>query len=152
MLEEPDEKFDGYSAPVLRMIEEDCATYGLGNERRGVRNFKDLHAWRCAMDLVVLVYRLTSHWPSEETYGLTKQIRRTAVSVPSNIAGGQGRKTDAEFANRLRIAHGSLREVETQLLIAQRLEMGKTTEIDTALTLSHRTGQLCQGLLRSLST
>jgi four helix bundle protein len=86
------------------------------------QNYRDLIAWQKAMDLVVAVYRATEQFPKEEIYALTSQIRRAAVSIPSNIAEGQGRGTVNEFTHFLRIAHGSLRELETQLLIAQRLE------------------------------
>ena len=86
-----------------------------------VRNYCDLVAWQKAMDLVESVYKATSQFPKEEVYGLTNQLRRAAVSVPSNIAEGQGRRSDNDFRRFLAIGHGSLREVETQVLIAQRL-------------------------------
>src|SRR4051794_5130461 len=85
------------------------------------RNYRDLVAWQKAMDLVAEVYRASRGFPSEELYGLTNQVRRASVSIPSNIAEGEGRGTNAEFVRFLRIAYGSLREVETQLLIAERL-------------------------------
>jgi four helix bundle protein len=88
----------------------------------GARNYKDLLAWQKAMDLVELVYTATRHWPKEELYGLTSQVRRAAVSVPSNIAEGQGRTSVKEYQHHLSIAHGSLREVETQMMLAQRLD------------------------------
>ena len=76
-----------------------------------VKNYQDLIGWQKAMDLVEVVYHLTKRFPSEELYGLTSQVRRAAVSVPSNIAEGQGRNSTNEFARFLSIAHGSLREV-----------------------------------------
>jgi four helix bundle protein len=72
-----------------------------------IRNCRDLIAWQKAMDFVTEVYRITSTFPREEQYGLTNQLRRSSVSIPSNIAEGQGRRTDPEFAHRLSIAHGS---------------------------------------------
>ena len=81
-----------------------------------VRNYCDLVAWQKAMDLVEIVYKATSQFPKEEVYGLTNQSRRAAVSVPSNIAEGQGRRSDNDFRRFLAIGHGSLREVETQVL------------------------------------
>lgn len=85
------------------------------------RNYRDLIVWQRAMDLVEAVYRLTRSFPKEEQYGLTIQMKRAAVSVPSNIAEGQGRGNGKEFSYFLRISYGSLREIETQALIAQQL-------------------------------
>jgi len=86
-----------------------------------VKSYKDLIVWQKAMDLVEMVYQVTRSFPKDELYGLTNQLRRAAVSVPSNIAEGQAHNSTAEFRNFLSIAHGSLAEVETQLLIAERL-------------------------------
>lgn len=86
-----------------------------------VKSYKDLIVWQKAMDLVEMVYQATRTFPQEERYGLTSQLRRAVVSVPSNIAEGHARKSTAEYINFLSIARGSLAEVETQLLIAQRL-------------------------------
>ena len=82
---------------------------------------KDLHVWQKAMDLVERVYLLTKKFPDEEKYGLISQIRRAAVSVPSNIAEGAGRNGTREFTQFLYIALGSLSELETQIDIASRL-------------------------------
>lgn len=87
------------------------------------RNYRDLIAWQRAMDLVVVAYCLTDEFPREEIYCLTAQLRRAAISVPSNIAEGEGRGTKNEFVHFLRIAHGSLREVETQITLGVRLEI-----------------------------
>ena len=87
------------------------------------------------MDLVTEVYPLTRAFPREELYGLTNQIRRAAVSIPSNIAEGQARRSTAEFRHFLSIAQGSRAEVETQLRIATRLEYIKETEAHTAFAL-----------------
>jgi four helix bundle protein len=86
-----------------------------------VKNYRELIVWQRAMDLVEEVYKSSRDFPREEVYVLTSQIRRAAVSIPSNIAEGQGRKSTSEFLHYLSIAHGSLREVETQTLIAYRL-------------------------------
>ncbi|MUU77864.1 four helix bundle protein [Winogradskyella endarachnes] len=86
-----------------------------------MKTHKDLDAWKRTMDLVEVVYKCTQGFPSNEIYGLTSQVRRASVSVPSNIAEGAGRKGDKEFIQYLYIALGSLVEVETQLLIAKRL-------------------------------
>jgi four helix bundle protein len=84
-------------------------------------DFKDLIAWQKAMDLVTEVYRLTKSFPNDERFGLTAQLRRAAVSVPSNIAEGQARHSGADFRHFLHQARGSLAEVQTQLLIARNL-------------------------------
>jgi four helix bundle protein len=77
------------------------------------KSYRELIVWQRAMDMVVAIYQLTRSWPKEELYGLTSQIRRAAVSVPSNIAEGQGRGVVNEFCHHLRIAQGSLQEVDT---------------------------------------
>ena len=79
--------------------------------RMSGKNYQDLIAWQRAMALVEAVYRESAAMPTEERYGLTAQIRRAAVSVPANIAEGQGRSTDGEFLNLLSVAHGSVREL-----------------------------------------
>lgn len=85
------------------------------------KSYRDLVVWQKSMDLVAEVYQVTSSFPKNETYLLTSQLRRAAVSVPSNIAEGQGRRSPREFAHFLRIAAGSLMEAETQVLICLRL-------------------------------
>jgi four helix bundle protein len=115
-----------------------------------VLNYRELLVWQVSMDLVEKVYCLTKCVPKEELYGLTSQLRRAVVSIPSNIAEGQGRNGSAEFIRFLHIAHGSLREVETQLLIAQRLGYADEVEISGGLDFCVRVGQLINGLLRSL--
>lgn len=87
----------------------------------GARNYRDLIAWQKAIALVESVYTATQSFPAEERFGLSSQLRRAVVSIPSNIAEGQGRHTSKEFIQFLSVAHGSLREVETQIIITQRL-------------------------------
>ena len=84
-----------------------------------VKSYRQLIVWQKAMELVKYIYDLTKKFPKEELYGLTSQIRRAAVSVPSNIAEGQGRDSTKEFLHHLSIAYGSLMETETQGLIAE---------------------------------
>lgn len=86
-----------------------------------MKTHKDLSVWQKSMDMVEILYRLTEKIPAHEQYGLTSQIRRAAVSVPSNIAEGAARNSDKEFVQFLYIALGSVAELETQLLICQRL-------------------------------
>ena len=116
-----------------------------------VRNYQDLVAWQKAMDLVTETYRATRCLPKEEQYGLSSQMRRAAVSIPSNIAEGQGRGGDAEFSRFLRIAYGSLRELETQLLISERLGDLPAENLPALMQLSGEVGRLINGLLRSQS-
>jgi four helix bundle protein len=87
-----------------------------------MKDHKELDVWQMGMNFVVLIYDLTKGFPKEEMYGLTSQLRRSAVSIPSNIAEGAARNTDKEFLQFLHIAQGSAAEAETQILIAQRLE------------------------------
>jgi four helix bundle protein len=115
-----------------------------------IRNYRDLNAWQKVMDLVVLVYNLTKEFPDDERFGLTSQLRRAAVSIPSNIAEGQGRDSDRDFARFLSIAHGSLREVETQLLICDRLEYVDLKRITTALEHAADVGRLMTGLIKAI--
>jgi four helix bundle protein len=114
------------------------------------QNYRDLVVWQKAMDLVEMVYTATKQFPKEETYGLTSQIRRAAVSIPSNIAEGQGRKSSGDFARFLAIAYGSLREVETQILIAERLDYMDKQESQNLIALSSEVGRLLNGLSNSL--
>mgnify|MGYP005870792957 CR=1 FL=1 len=127
---------------------EDCMQKG---KIMSAKNYRDLIAWQKAMDLVEMIYQVTKVFPKEEIYALTAQIRRAAVSIPSNIAEGQGRTSNKEFQNFLSIAHGSVREVETQILIAQRLQYLPDQEVQAVLKLAGEAGRLITGLLNSLS-
>ncbi|MBL4625906.1 MAG: four helix bundle protein [Flavobacteriales bacterium] len=86
-----------------------------------IKSCKDLIVWQKGIDIVMETYRLTKSFPEEEKFGLTSQLRRASVSVPSNIAEGWGRGTKAHYANFLKIARGSLLEIETQLIISEKL-------------------------------
>lgn len=90
-----------------------------------IHGYKDLIVWQKAMDLVVEIYTITEQFPRSEMYGLTSQMRRSAVSIPSNIAEGRMRKTKADYTNFLMYSYSSGAELETQLLIAKRLPLGK---------------------------
>lgn len=116
-----------------------------------VLHYRELIVWQRSMDLVVEVYRRTDGFPKSEAFGLTNQMRRAAVSVPSNIAEGQGRSTAKDFAHFLHIARGSLHELETQACIAHRL--GYLPD-DAAADIAGRTAEVARilnGLIRSLS-
>jgi len=117
----------------------------------GVRHYTDLIAWQKAMDLVVRVYEATKEFPSEERFGLTNQVRRASVSVPSNIAEGQGRHSSRGFLRCLSIAYGSLQEVETQLIIARRLGYLDEKFRAGLSDLTSEVARLINGLMNSLS-
>jgi len=113
-------------------------------------DYRDLVAWQKAMDLTERVYRQTADFPLEERYGLTSQMRRAATSIPSNIAEGQGRRsTDEEFVRFLRIALGSLCELETQLELSTRLKMTNAEQLSGLRSSAEEVGRLLNGLIRS---
>ncbi|HEV8130576.1 MAG TPA: four helix bundle protein [Acidobacteriota bacterium] len=114
------------------------------------QSYKDLVAWKKAMELVTEVYRSTGAFPREETYGLTSQLRRAAVSVPSNIAEGQGRRSKREFQQFLAQARGSLHEMETQILIGLNLHYLSQCESTSLLDRSAEVGRIINGLIASL--
>lgn len=108
-----------------------------------------LEAWKSAMTLVSDIYRITQNFPKDELYGLTSQMRRAAVSVPSNIAEGAARTGQKEFAQFLSVAKGSLSELETQLLISA--DLGYLNRKHEIFQLTDRVSSLLSGLHRSLS-
>ena len=112
-----------------------------------ITTYKDLDVWKKAMDLVVEVYQITKLLPKYETYGLADQMRRAAVSIPSNIAEGQGRHSSAEFVRFLSIARGSCSELETQLLICIRLEYVNETDTEDVLNLCQVVGKMLSALI-----
>jgi len=117
-----------------------------------VQSFRDLTVWKKSMDLAVVVYDLTKSFPREETYGLTGQMRRSAVSIPSNIAEGQGRLNTREFQQFLGIARGSNCELQTQLEIARRIGQGNSQLISDAEGISHEIGKMIFTILVKLKT
>jgi len=112
-------------------------------------SFRDLTVWQKAMQLTVAIYRLTKEFPREEVYGLTSQIRRSAVSVPSNIAEGHGRLNTGEYRQFLGVARASNFELQTQLEIARALEFGNAKLLDEAESLSHEVGKMLFAILES---
>jgi four helix bundle protein len=115
-------------------------------------SYKDLIAWRKAMDLVTDVYRVTQSFPRDELYGLTNQLGRAAVSVPSNIAEGQARFSRKEFHHFLSHARGSLVEVETQLAIAQNLGYLGVQQAQPLLDKAAELGRVLNGLIASIKS
>ena len=116
-----------------------------------VKTYQELIVWQRSMDLIEAVYQISRDFPREEIYGLTSQIRRAAVSIASNIAEGQGRRTTLDFLRHLSIAYGSLLETETQLLIAQRLKYVAQRRVTETMKQTAEVGRLLNGLMASLS-
>lgn len=106
------------------------------------QSYRDLDVWKAAIDLTTEIYRITEGFPRHEIYGLTSQMRRSAVSIPSNIAEGSARATKRDFANFISIAKGSNAELQTQLLIALRLGYISQEPFDVADALSARVAQM----------
>ena len=115
-----------------------------------VKCYEDLIVWQLAMKLANTIYRVTSAFPKSETYGLIIQMRRAAVSVPSNIAEGQGRLTRGEFRQFLGTARGSLFELQTQIRIAESMTYLDKTQAATLLNDAFEVGRILNGLLASL--
>ena len=115
-----------------------------------IDSFRDLIVWQRAMNVADGVYRLTSGYPRDELFGLTSQTRRAAVSIAANIAEGHGRGTRAAYAGFLRIARGSLRELETHLLLAKRLGMASGDPVDMLLADVDEIGRMLHTLIARL--
>ncbi|HTR27222.1 MAG TPA: four helix bundle protein [Terriglobales bacterium] len=114
------------------------------------RSYRDLVAWQKAMKFVTRIYVATRDFPSEERYGLTNQLRRAAVSVPSNIAEGQARSSPNEFHHFLSQARGSLAEIETQLSIAGTLRYITAHAVDSLSADVDELGRVVTGLMSSI--
>ena len=114
--------------------------------------YSDLVVWQKSMGLVTDIYRLTATFPNEEKFWLTSQARRAAISIPSNIAEGHGRKASGAYLNHISIALGSLMELETQLQIALRLDFLPQEETSALLDRTDEIGKMLSGLRKSLST
>ena len=115
-----------------------------------VRTFKDLVVWQKAMELSVQIYHLTKKYPSDERYGLTAETRKTARSIPYNIAEGHKRPTTADFIRFLGIAAGSVGELETQLLLAARLCYLEVNSAQAVLALHAEVERMLDSLMRNL--
>ena len=117
---------------------------------RPIKSYRDLIAWQKAVELVVECYRATEGFPKSETYGLSSQLQRAAVSVPANIAEGRGRGHIREFAHHVAIAQGSLCETETHVEVAQRLGYLTPVAANALQQRAQRLGKLMHGLRHSL--
>jgi four helix bundle protein len=116
------------------------------------KHYKDLLVWQKGMNLAKLVYQLTMRFPAEERYGLTSQMRRAAVSVPSNIAEGQARRGTYEFLQFLSVAGGSLAELETQICLSVELGFTQQAEVEPALREIDELQKMLVALKRKLSS
>ena len=115
-----------------------------------IRSYKDLEVWQVAMDLAQACYKVTATFPREEIYGMTAQVRRAAASIAANIAEGYGRETTGSFVQFLRIAQGSLKELETHLSLAERVQLSKANELAPLLSQCERVSKMLRNLIRSL--
>jgi len=121
-----------------------------GEAAKAIRTYRDLVAWQLGMDLAQMVFRLTGSFPKSEQYGMVAQMRRSAASVPANIAEGYGRGRKAEFRRFLEIARGSLFELQTFAELARRLEWIQGKELAEARKLANRLDAVLAGLLASV--
>lgn len=119
-------------------------------EKVVVHTYKDLIVWQRAMELVVAIYALTENFPQTEQYGLQSQMRRSAVSIPSNIAEGRKRGSRKDFAKYLLIAYGSGAELETQIEIAKRLPFGSQLDYTRVDSLLNETMRMLNAMLAKL--
>ncbi len=115
-----------------------------------IKSYQDLKVWQLGMDLVIESYKLTREFPAAERFGLVSQIRRSAVSIPSNIAEGQGRHHLGDYLRFLSIANGSLKELETLVLIAARLAYVSATNVGSTLQTADQVGRMLNILQQRL--
>ena len=115
-----------------------------------LQSYRELLVWQKATELALLAYRMTEQFPKREIYGLASQIRRAGVSIPSNIAEGYGRGSRKEYVQFLSIAQGSLKELETQVILSERLAYATRTQAARLLSEAEVIGKMLGGLIRSL--
>ena len=115
------------------------------------RSYKDLEVWKLSIELVKEIYQITEKFPPFEIYGLTNQMRRAAVSIPSNIAEGQERNSVKEFRQFLAIALGSVAEIETQLIIAKEIDYLTEAEVEPFMAIIDRLRKMTRGLIKSIN-
>ncbi|MGC9997205.1 MAG: four helix bundle protein [Terriglobia bacterium] len=127
------------------MVDETAAT-----QQSKVRSYRDLRVWQAGMDLAEACYVLTKRFPKDELFGMTAQIRRAATSVPANIAEGYGRNSRGEYGQFLRISQGSLKELETHLMLCSRVGLLVPAETKNVLEECDRLGRMLHRLIRSL--
>lgn len=118
----------------------------------GVSSYRDLEIWQFSMQLAKEMYSFTREFPKEELYGLTSQIRRASVSIPANIAEGYGRDNPGDYSRFLQIAQGSLKELETLVLLACDVGIAEPAAIEAPLSLADRIGRMLRSLIRSIQS
>jgi four helix bundle protein len=123
-----------------------------GQEERDIEisSYRDLKVWQKAMAVAEQAYRLTVRFPKDEIYGMTSQIRRAAVSIAANVAEGHGREHSGSFVQFLRVAQGSLKELETHLLLASRIDLALPEEVEPMLAQCDELGRMLRSLIRSV--
>jgi four helix bundle protein len=115
-----------------------------------IRSYRDLIVWQKALAFAALCYAKTRSFPRSEAFGLTTQIRRAAASIPANIAEGNGRENTGSYIQFLRISQGSLKELETHVLLSQTVELMKTPDAEEILRMADEVGKLLRSLIRAL--
>jgi four helix bundle protein len=116
----------------------------------GVSSYRDLKVWQEAMSLAVQAYEITAAFPREEIFGMASQIRRAATSVATSIAEGYGRNSSGSYVHFLKVSQGSLKELETLLLICDRVSLASSRQIARMLTLCDELGRMLRSLIRSI--
>ena len=122
----------------------------MSEQRSAINSYRDLVVWQEAMDLAEGAYKLTAAFPKEEKYGLSSQLRRSAASVPANIAEGYGRDSKGAYVQQLRVAQGSLKEFETHLLLSERVAIVDKLALAPLLAKSEMIGKMLRSLIRSI--
>jgi four helix bundle protein len=115
-----------------------------------IKSYRDLLVWRAAVDIAVECYSATKQFPASEIYGMTSQIRRSSASIAANIAEGHGRESTGSFIQFLRVAQGSLKELETHLIISTKVGLINENDLNGLLTKTSDVGRMLRALVRSL--
>jgi four helix bundle protein len=121
-----------------------------GEGETAINSYRDLQVWKAAVELAVVCYSITKAFPNSETYGMTSQIRRSSASVAANIAEGHGRENTGSFIQFLRVAQGSLKELETHLIISRRVGLVLEADVARLLGQADEIGKMLRSLVRSL--
>ncbi|MBR8837374.1 MAG: four helix bundle protein [Stigonema ocellatum SAG 48.90 = DSM 106950] len=117
-----------------------------------INDFKDLKIWQKGMDIAEKCYFLTKHFPKDELYGMVQQIRKSAVSIPANIAEGYGRRSTAEYIRFLNISQGSVNELETHVILSHRVGLSKQEEIEPIISLLREESRMIIALIKKLES